>query len=804
MAKVAGTAWKEKEQEEPGGGVSGKESPEKPPEVLYHWTDLTADNIIREKGDRKSYTIAAGITPSGTVHIGNFREIITVDLVKRALEKRGKKVRFLYSWDNYDVFRKVPKNMPQPEVLEKHLRKPITSVPDTFGCHKSYAEHNQAPVEEDVPKVGIFPEFLYQQRKYAAGEYAAEIKKALENTETVRGILNQYREKPLEDKWLPITIFCGSCGRDTITSLAWEGGFMVAYSCECGNSEKIDFRKKPIVKLKWRIDWPMRWNYEKVDFEPGGKDHSTVGGSFDTGKRIVKEVWKWEAPNYVRYDFIRVKGGGGKMSSSSGEVVALGDMLEIYEPEIVRWLFAGTRPNKEFAVSFDADVLKLYEDFDKCERIYFGLEKVSEKEAQKQKVAYELSYIGKIPKSIPYQPGFRHLTTLLQIHSLDVGSTTSYFRKELKNEHDRRRLCSRAECARNWLLKYAPEEFKFTLQEQCQVTLSRQERELLRQLAAKLREREWSEIELHEEIYILCRNNDFPPADFFRTAYRVLINKDKGPRLASFTLAIGKDKVAELLAKAGKEVEEREPAPLAYRAKAGAVAYQPVPGIFEIEPAVLEKFPGMKVGIAIIKGVAVRKETPELEKFKKKVVRELIEEFRTKELKSIPILEEYKRIYKATGIDPTKQKPSPLALLKRIKEGKELYTVNTMVDVYNLAVMKTQVSMGAFNLEKLSFPTCLRFARENETFTALQEEKPVPVKAGELVYADAKGLIFCRDLNYRDSDTTKITENTRDIILYVDGTRVTSQETLREATELVVRWIIKFCGGQVEKMAYSF
>ena len=78
-----------------------------------HWADIYADKIIREKGDKELYTCASGITPSGTVHIGNFREIISVELVVRALRAKGKNVRFIYSWDDYDVFRKVPKNMPQ-------------------------------------------------------------------------------------------------------------------------------------------------------------------------------------------------------------------------------------------------------------------------------------------------------------------------------------------------------------------------------------------------------------------------------------------------------------------------------------------------------------------------------------------------------------------------------------------------------------------------------------------------------------------------------------------------------------------
>ena len=82
-----------------------------------HWADIYADRIIREKGDKEVYTCASGITPSGTVHIGNFREIISVELVVRALRARGKNVRFIYSWDDYDVFRKVPKNMPEQEKL---------------------------------------------------------------------------------------------------------------------------------------------------------------------------------------------------------------------------------------------------------------------------------------------------------------------------------------------------------------------------------------------------------------------------------------------------------------------------------------------------------------------------------------------------------------------------------------------------------------------------------------------------------------------------------------------------------------
>ncbi|MBT7331656.1 lysine--tRNA ligase, partial [Candidatus Woesearchaeota archaeon] len=227
-------------------------------------------------------------------------------------------------------------------------------------------------------------------------------------------------------------------------------------------------------------------------------------------------------------------------------VTTLTDVLEIYEPEVTRYLFAGTRPNREFAISFDVDVIAIYEEFDKVERVYYGEHKVNEKDTIKMSVAYELSYIGKIPKTIPYQPSFRHLTTLLQIYEFDIDKVIGYFEKELKNEHDKKRIRKRAECATNWVKKYAPDEFTFTIQKTSQVTLGKEEKEILHQLAKKLGEKEWTDKELHEEMYILCKNSEFPIKDFFKIAYNVLINKDQGPRLASFILEIGKERVVKL------------------------------------------------------------------------------------------------------------------------------------------------------------------------------------------------------------------------------------------------------------------
>ncbi|MDY7030256.1 MAG: lysine--tRNA ligase, partial [Spirochaetota bacterium] len=363
-----------------------------------HWADSTAEKIIRQKGEKDVYVCASGITPSGTVHIGNFREIISVELVVRALRDQGKKVRFIYSWDDYDVFRKVPKNMPQPELLQEYLRKPITLVPDTRSNYSSYAEANEKELEHLLPQVGVEPEYIYQAARYRSGYYAEGIRTALEKREIIRSILNEHRTHPLPDDWWPVSVFSTFNDKDNTTILGWDGEWGLSYRCEdTGQEETIDLRETSAAKLPWRIDWPMRWQKEGVDFEPAGKDHHSEGGSFDTGRKIVKDVYGGEAPVTFQYDFIRIKGRGGKISSSSGEVIGLPEVLEVYQPEVVRYLFVGTRPNSEFAISFDLDVLKIYEDYDKCERIYFGEQEVGEKKRLKESRIYELSQIHDVP-----------------------------------------------------------------------------------------------------------------------------------------------------------------------------------------------------------------------------------------------------------------------------------------------------------------------------------------------------------------------------------------------------------------------
>ena len=526
---------------------------------LCHWADQQAERIIKQKGELDLYTCASGITPSGTVHIGNFREIITVDLIVRALRDRGKNVRFIYSWDDYDVFRKVPGNMPKPEVLEKYLRYPITMVPDTFERDENYARHHEKDIETQLPRVGIHPEFLYQASRYRANRYAEGMKTAMRHRDVIKDCLNTYRDdehkmKP-EDVYWPVAAFCCNCNKDTTEILDYDGEYGITYKCtSCGHVEKGDLRTSKEFKLGWRVDWPMRWNEEKVVFEPGGKDHISPGGSYDTAKLVSKRLYNWDAPVTMKYDFVKLKGVPGKMSSSRGKVISLVDALEVYQPEVLRYIFAGTRPNTEFAISFDLDVNKVYEDYDKTERIVWGVDKAkSEEILAKEKRIYVLSQIdNKMPSVMPYQIGFRMMTTLLQTYSGDIDAVIKSL-GDVKPEQEPA-LRRRAKCAWYWIWECAPtcaEDFCFALREDgSKADLSGELLAAVKRVRDEVVPRVGTfavDKECQQAMYDIATELGLDAKALFTALYQALIGKDQGPRLASFMKIIGKEKLQKIL-----------------------------------------------------------------------------------------------------------------------------------------------------------------------------------------------------------------------------------------------------------------
>jgi lysyl-tRNA synthetase class 1 len=295
----------------------------------------------------------------------------------------------------------------------------------------------------------------------------------------------------------------------------------------------------------------MRWAYEHNDFEPAGKDHHSQGGSFDTARLVSKEIYDWEAPVTFRYDFIGTKGQPGKMSSSSGNVITLEDVLRVYTPEVARYLFAGTRPNTEFTISFDLDVIKLYEDYDRCERIALGIDPAKDEAAsRRERRIWELSQVDgeNLPTSCEQVP-FRHLCNLVQIHDGNIEETLAAISITPSRS---KALRSRAECCKYWVENCAPEDFQFRLRppgEKAELSSA--------EIAAvqALREQVVSHLEDYADdkacasaVYAAAESVGMESKALFRAAYQALIGKDQGPRLANFLRIIGKERLLGILA----------------------------------------------------------------------------------------------------------------------------------------------------------------------------------------------------------------------------------------------------------------
>ena len=147
-----------------------------------------------------------------------------------------------------------------------------------------------------------------------------------------------------------------------------------------------------------------------------------------------------------------------------------------------------------------------------------------------------------------FQPSFRHLCNVVQVYENDFSKIKESY--GLKNKNDVERLEIRSKCVSNWLLKYAPEELKFHVQKEVKLKLDVKEKKAVKKLIDYLKEHDkLDEKLLYEEFYNISKGSDIEPKEFFKVCYGILINKERGPRLAPFIITLGKDRVVTLLTK---------------------------------------------------------------------------------------------------------------------------------------------------------------------------------------------------------------------------------------------------------------
>ena len=148
---------------------------------------------------------------------------------------------------------------------------------------------------------------------------------------------------------------------------------------------------------------------------------------------------------------------------------------------------------------------------------------------------------------MPFQPSFRHLCNVVQIYENDFDKIKESYK--LKDKADIERLRKRVKCTHNWLQKYAPDELKFYIQKEVKIKLKGKEKQAVEKLINYLnKHKELDEKLVYEEFYNISKSLDISTKEFFKTCYKIIINKERGPRLAPFIITIGKERVVKLLA----------------------------------------------------------------------------------------------------------------------------------------------------------------------------------------------------------------------------------------------------------------
>jgi lysyl-tRNA synthetase class 1 len=564
------------------------------------WVSRFADDVIAESERRapgKPVVVASGLSPSGPIHLGNLREVMTPHLVADEVRRRGHEVRHLISWDDFDRYRKVPAGVPGVDASwAEHIGKPLTSVPAPAGSpYPNWAEHFKAQMTASLAELGVEHDPVSQTEQYLAGAYREQILHAVRHRADIDAILDQYRtkkdpakktsQKPVdaaeleaaegsgaagEDDgsggagvgYFPYKPYCAVCGKDLTTVTAYDDDTTeLTYTCACGHGETVRLSEFNRGKLVWKVDWPMRWAYEGVIFEPSGVDHSSPGSSFQVGGQIVGPIFGGKQPIGPMYAFVGIS-GMAKMSSSKGGVPVPADALLIMEPQILRWLYARRRPNQSFKIAFDQEIQRLYDEWDALER------KVAEGTALPADVAAHSRAAGTAAGELPRTPRPLPYRTLASVADITAGAEAQTLRilseldpsSPLSSLDEVRPRLDRAEA---WITTQVPAEQRTVVRPEPDLAriaaLGDTERAGLKLLLDGL-DSHWSLDGLTTLVYSVPKvlaglAPDAKPTpelkiaqrSFFALLYELLVGRDTGPRLPTLLLAVGADRVRELL-----------------------------------------------------------------------------------------------------------------------------------------------------------------------------------------------------------------------------------------------------------------
>ena len=296
------------------------------------WPYEEARKLLRRypdgKPDGSPILFETGYGPSGLPHIGTFNEVLRTTMVRRAFETLSDlPTRLIAFSDDMDGLRKVPDNVPNQAMLTEYLGKPLTRIPDPFGCHDSFAAHNNAILREFLDRYGFDYEFVSSTDYYTTGKFDAALRGVLRNYDAIMAVMlptlraeRQATYSPV----LPVSPTSGVVLQVPVAVVDAEAG-TIRFVDEGETIEQSIFGGQ--AKLQWKPDWGMRWAALGVDYEMHGKD--LIDSAILGGK--IAQILGGRKPEGLIYEMF-LDDKGEKISKSKGNGLSIDEWLT-YGPD---------------------------------------------------------------------------------------------------------------------------------------------------------------------------------------------------------------------------------------------------------------------------------------------------------------------------------------------------------------------------------------------------------------------------------------------------------------------------------------
>src|SRR5436190_4751881 len=489
---------------------------------------LSTDSVLFE----------TGYGPSGLPHIGTFGEVARTTWVRHAFEQMSDvKTRLIAFSDDMDGLRKVPGNIPNPELLEANLGKPLTSIPDPFGTHESYGAHNNARLRAFLNQFGFEYEFLSSTECYKSGRFDAALRTVLAHYERVRDIVLPTLGAERRATYSPFLPICPRTGHVLqVPVVEWNAERGTIVYEDDGNRAEV-----PVTgghcKLQWKADWAMRWLALRIDYEMSGKD---LISSVELSSKILRALGGMP-PDGFNYELF-LDENAERISKSRGNGLTIEEWLS-YGPEESLSLFMYQKPRVAKRLYFDV-IPKAVDDYLDFLRKYH----VELNEAEKLENPVWHIHSGN-PPAEDYPVTFALLLTLVSAsnaHDRDLlwGFIRSYAPDASPSVNPGLdRLVGHA-------LKYYED---FVRPQKRYRAPSEKERAALEDLARVLDgfagERDAEKVQF--EVYEVGKRHRFEPLrEWFKALYEVLFGQSAGPRFGSFAVLFGCTETAALIRRA--------------------------------------------------------------------------------------------------------------------------------------------------------------------------------------------------------------------------------------------------------------